>query len=108
MPDETLLIEDQDTNITSPAIKTRGGRYQVTTWADAWDNAEIQIEIHEQSAETDKWFALFDTVNGTPKIFNQDEQAIIDIVAVGSELRAKMTGAGGSTDNVNCRIRPIT
>lgn len=113
MPDqETLLIEDKSTDFTSEPYIHRGGKLQVTTWAgndgSTWDGGEITIEIFDKSPTTSNWITLFDTVDGTPKIFNQDEQAIIDMVATGSQIRAKLTGTGGSSANINCRVRGVS
>jgi hypothetical protein len=113
MPDqETLLIEDKSTNFTSEPYIHRGGKLQVTAWAgndgSTWGSAQITIEVLEKSPATSNWITLFDTVDGTPKVFNQDEQAIIDMVATGSQIRAKLADTNGGSANINCRVRGVS
>jgi hypothetical protein len=99
------LIIDSDINVVSDSFKSTGGKHEVTCWATTWGGAQIQIQKHVKSPQTDEWITLRDTVTGIAKVFNADEQAIIDMVASGSELRAVLTGATGTTNNVNCILR---
>lgn len=108
---ENLIIEDKSTDFTSGEYITRGGRLQVTCWAGndgtTWGGGQILIQTLETSPNTSNWITLFDSSSVSPKIFNQDEQAVIDIVATGSKIRAVLSGTSGSSSNINCRIRNV-
>jgi len=103
-----LLITDANTNVTGEELVTRGGKYEIKCWADAWDGAQVEIQVFTKSPTTTAWIPLFDTVSGTIKLFTTNEQAIIDMVATGNRIRPVLSGAGGSTSNVNCEIRRVS
>lgn len=103
-----LLIEDADTNTTGDELTTRGGKFEVKCWADTWDGAQVEIQVYAQSTQTTAWIPLFDTVTGVVKLFTTNEQSIIDMVATGSRIRPVISGAGGSTSNVNCEVRSVS
>jgi hypothetical protein len=102
------LIEDSNVNVTSGSYKTFGGVLEVTCWADNWDSGQIEIQKRVTSPNTDTWVSLFDTVTGAVKLFTVNEQANINKVATGSEIRAVLSGAGGSASNINCEVKSVS
>ena len=96
----TFLLEGVDVDTDGTGVKADGGSKTVAIFATDFGAGTVTLQGSPDGGVT--WINL--TVGGSAATFTANAIDFIDRLGQGMQIRATLTGADGSTDNVNVKI----
>jgi len=94
-----ILLNNVDADVVSEVFTSDGGPAVVIVRGDDFDGGTVVLEVASNSDVGNRFDPL---ANGS---FVADGQVKINYLPIGLELRAELTGAGGSASNIFAEVK---
>lgn len=94
------LLDAVSVNTNGTKQKSDGASKNLSVWATSFGTGKVTFQVSPNDGVT--W--ITPKINGNPAEFTEDSSVKVDFVGQGQHVRAILTGANGSTSNVNAVI----